>query len=880
MLRINQNSHAAGAKSYYTTSDYYVDGQERAGVWRGEGAKKLGLSGEIQRADWDALCDGLDPKSGEKLLQRIKDNRTVGYDFNFHVPKSVSVLYAATKDERIVDAFRASVDATMREIETEMQTRVRKDGKNEDRRTGNMLWGEFVHFTSRPMHDGVPDPHLHAHCFVLNTTWDAEEKAWKSGQFRPVVSDAAYFASVFHSRFANKLADLGLPIERTKNRWEIGGGMPKSLIRKFSRRTALIEETAREKGIEDPKAKSELGAKTRSRKAKNMSMPQLQAEWRSRMSPQELEALAHLEKLIGGDARPTDEGSAERAVAFAIGHEFERRSVVPERQLLATALKHAVGRATPEQVLKQIDRSGVIIGERKGRRMATTREVLGEERRIIDFARSGRGAAAPLGKPDYKLKKQDLDGGQQAAVRHILGSRDRIMIVRGIAGAGKTTLIREAVAAIEENGTKVLPLAPTAKASRGVLRDEGFDTADTVARLLLDQRLQQASKGKVLWIDEAGLIGARTMANVLALADKLDCRVLLTGDARQHAAVEHGSVLQMLEDEAGIRPAEVTEIQRPKGKDKEEYKKIVKSLSEGKVKDGISQMDKLGWIRELPEDERYKQLATDYVDTVAKKQSALCVSPTHAEADRITDEIRNLMKERGLLAREERTFTVLENANLTDAERGDPLSYLPGDVLQFHQNAKGFTRGDRVSVNGDPLPLDQAKRFTVFHPGTLKLAAGDIIRITTNGSTADGKHRLDNGFLYRIKSFDGNGNIVLSNGWTIGKDFGHIAMGHVVTSYSSQGKTVDRVFIGQSSLSLPASSREQFYVSCSRGRYSATVYCDNKEALKDAVSQSDERITATQLINQRQRNTVALQKRHVAAFEPAKQQQGELSRDR
>ena len=70
MLRINQNLQAAGAKSYYTTADYYVDGQERAGVWRGEGAKKLGLLGENKRADWDALCDGLNPKTGEKLLQR------------------------------------------------------------------------------------------------------------------------------------------------------------------------------------------------------------------------------------------------------------------------------------------------------------------------------------------------------------------------------------------------------------------------------------------------------------------------------------------------------------------------------------------------------------------------------------------------------------------------------------------------------------------------------------------------------------------------------------------------------------------------------------------------------------------------------------------
>lgn len=42
------------------------------------------------------------------------------YDFNFHCPKSVSVAYEFTKDERILDAFKLSVNQTMREIESEI----------------------------------------------------------------------------------------------------------------------------------------------------------------------------------------------------------------------------------------------------------------------------------------------------------------------------------------------------------------------------------------------------------------------------------------------------------------------------------------------------------------------------------------------------------------------------------------------------------------------------------------------------------------------------------------------------------------------------------------------------------------------------------------
>ena len=106
MLRINQNTQAAGAKSYYSTADYYSEGQELTGRWRGEAARQLGLQGDVKQADWDALCDNQHPQTGEQLTPRRQMGRTVGYDFNFHVPKSVSVLYAMTRDERLLDAVR------------------------------------------------------------------------------------------------------------------------------------------------------------------------------------------------------------------------------------------------------------------------------------------------------------------------------------------------------------------------------------------------------------------------------------------------------------------------------------------------------------------------------------------------------------------------------------------------------------------------------------------------------------------------------------------------------------------------------------------------------------------------------------------------------
>src|SRR5271166_2829322 len=133
MLRITQQLSAKAAKGYYARADYYSEGQELVGSWGGKGAVRLGLVGMVDKFSFDRLCDNRDPRTGEKLTVRTRGERTVGYDFTFSVPKSVSLLYAMSGDHDILGAFREAVDETMREIEGEMKTRVRKELTNTDR---------------------------------------------------------------------------------------------------------------------------------------------------------------------------------------------------------------------------------------------------------------------------------------------------------------------------------------------------------------------------------------------------------------------------------------------------------------------------------------------------------------------------------------------------------------------------------------------------------------------------------------------------------------------------------------------------------------------------------------------------------------------------
>ena len=92
----------------------------------------------------------------------------------------------------------------------------------------------------------------------------------------------------------------------------------------------------------------------------------------------------------------------------------------------------------------------------------TTNEVLAEERRVLDYAIEGRGRCRPLGsrqaaghtirgaEPDISW----LSPSQQAAIRHIWESPDRLMLVRGLAGVGKTTALKAALDGISVPGRR------------------------------------------------------------------------------------------------------------------------------------------------------------------------------------------------------------------------------------------------------------------------------------------------------------------------------------------------------------------------------------------------------------------------------------------
>lgn len=889
MLFITPQANAVQAKAYFTQhmeqSDYYMkDAQEMPGQWHGLGAELLGLQGTVDKDSYFALCENRNPLTDEQLTPHSKSNRRVLYDFTFDAPKSVSLAYELGGDERIMDAFRDAVRDTMNDMEGAVMTRVRSHKRWENRASANMVWAEFIHRTTRPVQDQdgklTPEPQLHCHAAAFNMSFDTEENKWKAAEFSNLVRDKGYYQAAFHSRFSENLRALGYGIERDGNSFRLAGIDPET-AKKFSHRSEIIEAEAKRLGITDAKAKGELGRRTREGKdPEGLSMPELRELWKQRLSDAERDAISKTR-----DGQESASPDARAAMDYALSHCFERASAVPEKEVLKTALIHSVGNASVNDIQAELSRDNVIRRDRAGIRYATTKEVLQEEIAMSDFVREGKGRYIKLGgiEPpalDASLGKEHCEAG---AV--ILNSRDRVTALKGGAGTGKTTLIKGTVKAIEATGKQVFTFAPSADASRGTLRKEGFENAETVERLLIDPAMQANMKNQVIWVDESGLLSVKDMKRLFDVAKEQNARVVLSGDTAQHQGVLRGDALRILERDAGIRTAQLSTIRRQTN---EQYRQAVKAISEGdtlgkdgntRLQAGMSMLDDMGAIIEAEGEDRYKQIAADYAAVTAERKhggafkTALVVSPTHKEAEHVTEAIRDELKAEGRLGTDERQFLSLRPLNLTEAQRGDQREYQPGAVVQFVQNAKGFTRGDRLTVTGTDgqgvhvaradgsatlLPMNQAARFQVYQQRQVALAKGDKLRITMNGlveqETRRGlpgrkaKDRLDNGAIYEVEGFTRKGDIRLTNGVVVPKNYGGITNGFVITSHASQGKTVDVALVALGQESFAAANREQAYVSVSRGREAVRIYTDDKAAMMEAVRNSAARLSATELV--------------------------------
>ena len=104
-----------------------------------------------------------------------------------------------------------------------------------------------------------------------------------------------------------------------------------------------------------------------------------------------------------------------------------------------------------------------------------------------------------------------------------------------------------------------------------------------------------------------------------------------------------------------------------------------------------------------------------------------------------------------------------------------------------------------------------------------------------------------------VAQFSVGGDITLEGGRTIPATFRQFTRGYAVTSYGSQGKTVEHVLFSDSA-NRAATNTEQWYVTISRGRKSICIFTTDKAQLAQSIQRAGHRELALDLFAPPARN--------------------------
>lgn len=877
---------SAAAANYFESDDYYADGGISPSEWQGEGAKALGLSGEVNRETFRAILDGTLPH-GQQLgtMREGKLQHRPGWDVTMSAPKSVSIMAEVAGDRRLVVAHNNAVKAALAYVERHAAaTRIRADGGVGHRRTtDNLVIASFRHDTSR-----AQDPQLHTHNVIMNMTQDAEGN-WRSLEPRALYQLQKAIGAVYRQELAVGVRALGYAIEQGKDSLFEIKGVPAAAIRAFSERAAQVEARLAERGQTRATASAEEKqiAALDTREAKqSLERGELVSTWRAEadaagFGKEVREALVAASKAAtassehGSALAAQGQIAAHQAVALAAANLGERQSVFAAAELEKEAGRYGLGRATAAQISAAVARAqgdGALVPrtflDKRGAEFAgfTTAENIAHERQLLRLECEGRGAASPIlsaKQAASAVARAELQSdhpwneGQRAATRALLTSPHRVTGLQGYAGTAKTTTVLATFAReAQARGVAVTALAPTASAAQ-TLGDALGQRGETVARQLM--RNGASLSGGVWIVDEASLLSARDMAALLGLAADSRARVVLVGDVKPLGSVGAGAGFAQLQS-AGMATARLDHVVRQTNTATRE---AVLASIEGDARKALDALERGGGkiVAHSSQGERFAAIAKAYAAlNDSERARTLVIEPSRDGRDALTADIRRELAASGVLSGPAVIIESLVAKNLSRIEARDPASFAPGDTVRFLRDYadKGVTRGaayrvekvdpDKAAISlksSDGSAIDWrlrqwgAGKVEVFEPKAMELQAGDRVQFTRNDREAGRINGL-RGTITGIDPERQQATIALANGREQRLDLAdprdaHLRHAYVQTAHAAQGQTAERVLIHADSRSANLVDQKMLYVALSRAKSEAIVVTDDKSRVIRAI---------------------------------------------
>ena len=885
MLTISKPLSAGQARTYHAREfaseqqNYWSRDQQGHSEWQGRLAQQWGLEGEVGSEHFACLSEGQHPHTKAQLVRpqpsRTYDGKNgrevtsvehrAGWDATFSAPKSVSLTALVGGDDRVRGAHRESVRVALAELERYTQARIGNIHAPET--TGKFIAATFEHDTARPV-DGYAAPQLHTHAVIFNVT-ERDSGQTRALQPHEMFASQHYATSVYRAELAARLQGLGYELERGKHGQPEIQGYTKEYLEASSPRREQIKDHLREQGIDGAGAAQVAAHRTRDRK--ELLSPEEVLQRHRELAAQH----GHQADRVVTQARERGQqhayepdlnrsrGAAQRAVTYARDHVFERESVEDKRSILEAALNRGMGETTYAQVRQEFERraqSGEFRAIERGPEhrepQYTTAAAVRMEREIVARMQEGnrRGYSDPmLVSPQVRIatedRHQELNRGQRQVVDEIFLSREKIVGMDGIAGAGKTTTLAVIREGAQAEGYKVEGFAPTSRAAQK-LSEASMETS-TLQRHLTRGQGPDTGERRLYVLDESSLASTKQMHEFVNRLYPND-RVLLVGDRRQHEAVEAGRPFAQLQI-AGMKTVNLDEIVRQKDP---ELKQVVEQLARNEVREAVQGLERQGRVHEVKNHaDRIAAIAKEYAKS---PESTLVVSPDNRSRAEINGRIHAELQARGVVSKEEhRIQTLVPRQDLTGAERTWAERYEVGDVLRYSRGSKetGIGKGEYARVKSIDVPhnritvelKDGTERsydphrqqgVSVYREETRSFSVGDRIQFTAPAQDL----KVANRELGTIESIgqDGRIGLKMDGGREVQLDprsHPHLDHGYAVTSHSSQGQTAERVLIHVDT-ELGAKdllNSRMAYVSVSRGAHDAQLFTNDREKLPTSL---------------------------------------------
>jgi conjugative relaxase-like TrwC/TraI family protein len=820
MLRVTTlyASSAVATAAYYTR---YLAGApaEEPGRWLGRQADGLGVAGQVEADDLQLLLEGRHPRDGTPLGSALVDRQTsdgrvvravAGFDATFSAPKSLSVWWALTGDAGLLDAHDVAVTTALRYLERYgATTRIRSQGRRLHPDTVGLTMAMFPQTTSR-----ADDPQLHTHAVVsakvqtVDGRWRALDARFLKRHQRML---GGLYQSVLRAELTHRYGIVWGPI--VNGQAEIAG-IPSGLLEVFSKRTAQVDaaladtiENFRAREGRDP-TRWERAAMTRNAAAdtrgRKTGQPVLGLRDRWRDEARELGWTA--ERLIEGLTVPAHEyhdpstATVEQILDHlsTVGSTWTRADVMravcdltaPVPGISGVQWAAALDQVTEAALGQCVDLDPDSATTRRasdGRSVwlepttphYTSPVVLAEEERILTWALD---AQLPDPAPSATVDRDGLDILQADAAAAVAGT-DRLVVVVGPAGTGKTTMLHAAVDDLRRHRRTVFGVAPTAKAAHVLAAETAMDT-DTLAKLLhewtrpnrLPDRRYQLPVGTTVIVDEASLLGTSSLHHLTRLADHLDWRLVLVGDPRQLQAVGRGGLFTELT--ATSRAHELVRIHRFT----HSWEAAASLQLRAGHPDALTAYEHHGRIHAGPLEEHLAGIARDWLDLTAVGRTVAITASSNEHVDALNNTI--------------------QHARLADGHL-DPATAVP------------IAGSERAHVGEMVVTRCNDRRLTTSADETVRNREQWLVTATDR----------EGGLT--VERVDGRGTVTLPADYVAD----HVRLGYAATEHGHQGDTVD---VGIA-LASAATTHRGLYVATTRGRednrlHVVTATADLREA--------------------------------------------------